>query len=56
MKKPDLLGKLKETGKDNCEVLIHLEHDCYYPIINVRLEDGKVILECKDIKKVEVKE
>ena len=54
MKKPDLIGKLREHGKDNCEVLIHIEGECYYPIVNVKLDDGKVILVCKDIKKVEV--
>ena len=55
MKKPDLLGKLKEKGKDNCEILVHLENECYYPIVDVTLDDGKVILVCKDIKKVEAK-
>lgn len=52
MRKEDL-NFILHQAKDNSQVVVHLENDCYYPIIEVTEEDGFIILKCKDVKKVE---
>lgn len=52
MRKEDLSFMLHQV-KDNLPVVVHIENECYYPIVEVTEKDGFIILKCKDIKKVE---
>lgn len=52
MRKEDLSFMLHQV-KENKPVVVHIEGECYYPIMEVTEKDGHVILVCKDIKKVE---
>lgn len=52
MRKEDLSFMLHEI-KENKRVIVHIEGECYYPIMEVLEQDGCIVLVCKDIKKVE---
>ena len=55
MKKHDLIDLIKSSKTEDDEVLVHIQNECYYPIVDVVTLHGKTILVCKDIKKVEDK-
>lgn len=53
MKSSDIKAYL--VNNPESEVFVHIEGDCYYPIKGiVHTNDNKIIIVCKDIKKVKV--
>ena len=42
------------VNNPDAEVIVHVEGECYYPVKSIfRANDGKLIILCKNIKKVE---
>lgn len=53
MKSSDIKSCL--VNNPDSEVFVHIEGECYYPIKSiVHTPDNKIIIVCKDIKKVKV--